>query len=104
MQDRDSPPQAEADTNGAADGVRQNAAQAALWGAFAKTNTEFSPLPWITATALIRAATMATAAGEEGRAGLVFPVPIRFSIRSPYQLRVRMRLRACSRLSKTCSF
>ena len=76
MQDRDTPPQEEGNTNGAVDGVRQDEAQVAPWAAYARTSREFLLLPWITATAPIRAATMATGTREEDRAGPVFPRPI----------------------------
>ncbi len=53
MQDPDIPPQAEENTNGAVDGVRQEEARVARWGAHARTSREFLLLPWTTATAPI---------------------------------------------------
>src|SRR5450759_2200825 len=99
MQDPDIPPQGEGNTNGAVDGVRQDEAQVARWAATARSSRAFLPLPWITATAPIWAATTAT----EDRDGPVFRRPTRWSILSRYPLHERMRLRASSRLSKTCS-
>src|ERR1700682_3769448 len=102
MQDPDIPPQAEGDTNDAADGVRQNEARVARWAATAKSIRVFLPLPWITATAPIWGATTATAADR--RDGPVFPRPTPWPILSRFPLHERMPLRASSPLSKTCSF
>src|SRR3981081_3176469 len=101
MQDPDIPPQAEGDTNDAADGVRQNEARVAQWAATARSIRAFLPLPWITATAPTWAWIVATAMAA--RDGPVFPRPPRWPILSRYQLHERMPLRASSRLSKTCS-
>src|ERR1700675_840279 len=101
MQDPDIPPEAEGDTNDAVDGVRQNEARVARWAATARSIRASLPLPWITATAPIWAATTATAADR--RDGLVFRRPIRWPILSRFRLHERMPLRASSRLSKTYS-
>jgi hypothetical protein len=53
MQDPDTPPLEEVDTNGAADGVRRNVALVAPWAALARSNKAFSLRPWITAIAPI---------------------------------------------------
>jgi hypothetical protein len=53
MQDPDTPPLEEVDTNGAADGDRRNEALVAPWAALARSSRAFSLRPWITATALI---------------------------------------------------
>src|SRR5664279_5630663 len=100
MQDPDIPPQAEGNTNGAVDGVRQYEARVARWAATARSIRAFSPLPWTTATAPIRAATTATATTD--RDAPAFPRPIRWSILSLYPLHERTRLRASLRLSRTC--
>src|SRR5258707_11112905 len=101
MQDPDIPPQAEGDTNDAVDVVRQNEVRVAGWAATARSIRAYLPLPWITATAPIWAATMATAA--ERRDGPVFPRPTRWPTLSRFPLHERMPLRASSRSSKTCS-
>src|SRR3981081_3516314 len=102
MQDPDIPPQAEGDTNDAADGVRQNEARVARWAATAKSIRAFLPLPWITATARIWGATTAHAA--DGPAGPGFARPTPGPVLSRFRLHERMPLRASSPLSKTCSF
>src|SRR5271157_5688630 len=99
MQDPDIPPRGEENTNGAVDGVRRDEARVARWAATARSIRAFLPLPWITATAPW-ARIMATA--TEDRDGPVFPRPTQWSILSLYPLPERMRLRASSRLSKTC--
>src|SRR6266446_9568628 len=99
MQDPDIPPQAEGDTNDAVDGVRQNEARVARWAATARSIRAFLPLPWITATAPIWGATMATAADRDGPA---FPRPTPWPILSRFPPHERTQLRASSRLSKTC--
>src|SRR5208283_2689269 len=104
MQDPDIPPQAEEDTNGAVDGVRQNEALMARWAANARSIKVFLPLPWITATAPTWAWIMATATREEDPDGPVFRRHSRSSILSPSPLRMRMQLRASSPLSRTSSF
>src|SRR5208282_1823010 len=104
MQDPDTPPREEGNTNGAVDGVRPDWARVAQWAASARSIRASLPLPWITATAPIWAPTMATATRDEDRAGPVFPRLTRCPILSLYPLRERMRLRAFLRLSKTCSF
>src|ERR1700721_267481 len=96
MQDPDIPPQEEGNTNGAVDGVRHDEVRVGPWAACARNNKEFLPLPWITATAGIRARIMATATGD--RAGPVFPRLIRWSIPSLCLLQKRMRPPASSRL------
>ena|SRR5580704_9657304 len=102
MQDQEIPPPVvEGDINGGVDVVRRSEAPVARWAATARSSKESSPLPWITATAPIWAATMATAA--EGRGGQVFPRPIQSLIPSRFPLQERMPLRAYSLLSKTCS-
>src|SRR5580658_8036126 len=101
MQDPDIPPQAEENTNGAVDGVRQDEARAARWAASAESIKAFLPLPWTTATA--RTWATATAARVGDRAGPVFPHPIRCSILSLCPLHETMPLRGFSPLSKTCS-
>src|SRR5208337_2892237 len=101
MQDPDIPPQEEGNTNGAVDGVRRDEARVAPWAVTARNTRAFLPLPWITATAPIWAATTATATEE--RDGPVFPRPTRWSILSLCPLPERMRLRASLRLLKTCS-
>src|SRR5271157_4558602 len=101
MQDPDIPPQEEENTNGAVDGVRRDEARVARWAASARSTRAFLPLPWITATAPIWAATMATA--TEDRGGPAFPRPTRWWILSLYPLHEKMPLRASSRLSRTCS-
>src|SRR5580658_9184294 len=103
MQDPDIPPQAEENTNGAVDGVRQNEARAARWAVIARSTRAFLPLPWTTATAPIWVRITATVTAEEGSDGRVFPPPTRWSILSLCPLHERMRLRASSLLSKTCS-
>src|SRR5271169_2571273 len=104
MQDPDTPPQAEEDTNGAVDGVRQNEARAAPWAASARSTRAFLPLPWTTATAPIWAWIVATATAAAGdREGPVSQRPTRWPIPSLCPLHERMRLRASLRLSKTCS-
>src|ERR1700690_285070 len=103
MQDRDSPPQEEGGTNGAAGVVRQDEARVAPWAACARTSREFLLRPWITATAPIWAVITATVTREGDRVGAVFPHPIRCSILSLYPLREKMRRRAYLHLSKTCS-
>src|SRR5208282_6904265 len=99
MQDPDIPPQAEEDTNGAVDGVRQSEARAAPWAATARSTRAFLPLPWTTATAPIWAWIPATATAAEGSDGPVFPRLTRWWILSLCPLHERMRLRASSRLS-----
>src|ERR1019366_7628907 len=101
MQDPDIPPQEEENTNGVVDGVRRDEARVARWAATARSTRAFLPLPWITATAPIWARIMATAA--EHRDVLVFPRPTRWPSLSRCPLQKKMRLRASSRLSKTCS-
>src|SRR5208282_2632536 len=103
MQDPDIPPQEEGNTDGAADGVRQDEARVARWAATARSTRAFLPLPWITATAPIWARIPATATREEDRDGPVFPRPTRWPNLSLCPLQKKMRLRAFSRLSKTCS-
>src|SRR5208282_3086197 len=103
MQDRDIPPQDEGNTNDAVDDVRRDEERVARWAATARSIRAFLPLPWITATAPILAWIVATATRDEDRDGPVFRRPTRWSILSLYPLRERMRLRASSRLSKTCS-
>src|SRR5208282_154574 len=101
MQDPDIPPQEEENTNDAVDGVRRDEARVARWVATARSIRAFLPLPWITATAPIWAATMATVTGD--RDGPGFPRPTRWLIPSLCPHHERMRLRASSPLSKTCS-
>src|SRR5208282_630939 len=101
MQDPDIPPQAEGDINGGEDGVRQNEARAARWGASAGNTRVFLLLPWTTATAPTSAT--ATATRVEDRAGPVFPRPIRCSTLSLCLLHQRTQLRVSSPLWKTCS-
>src|SRR5271156_912517 len=103
MQDPDIPQQVEEDTNGAVDGVRQDEARAAPWAANARSTRGSLPLPWITATAPIWARTAAAMATATGRDGPVFPPPTRWSIPSLCPPHEKMRLRASSLLSKTCS-
>src|SRR3982074_3104143 len=102
MQDPDVPPQAEGDTNDAADGVRQNEARVAPWAAPAKSIRAFLPLPWSTATARIWGATTATAADR--RDGPVFPRPTPWPILSRFPLPERIPLRRSCALAKTCCF
>src|SRR6266852_1671262 len=101
MQDPDIPPQVEGNTNGAADGVRQDEARVARWAATAKSTRASLPPPWITATAPIWAWIMATAAAD--RDGPAFPRPTQWPIPSLCQLHERMQLRASSPSSQTCS-
>src|SRR5580658_8714292 len=100
MQDPDIPPQAEGNTNGAVDGVRQDEARAVRWAASAGSTRAFSPLPWITATAPTWAWMVAMATAAEHRDGPVFRRPTRWSIPSLCPLHERMRHRASSLLSK----
>src|ERR1035438_9860373 len=100
MLDRDSPPQEEGDTNGAGDGVRQDAVRVVRRAARARSIREFSLLPWITVTAPIWARIMATEA--EVRDGPAFPPPMRWSIRSLSPRPEKMPPRVSSPLSRTC--
>src|ERR1017187_6211820 len=102
MQDLDIPPQEEGNTNGAVDGVRRDEARVARWAPTARSIRALLPLPWITPTAPIWVQIMATATRDEARAGPVFPRLTRWAIPIRCPLRERMRLRASSRLSKTC--
>src|ERR1700730_10284175 len=98
MQDQDIPPQAGGDIKDAVDGVRQNEARVARWAATAKSIRAFLPLPWITATVPIWAATTATA----DRDGPAFQRPTPWPILSRFPPHERMPLHVSSRLSKTC--
>src|SRR5258708_28654318 len=101
MQDPDTPPQEEGDTNDAVDGVRQNEERGARWAATARSIRASLPLPWITATVPIWAWRVATATAD--RDDPVFPRPIQSPILSRFPPHGRMPLRASSRLSKICS-
>src|ERR1700733_8452585 len=101
MQDPDTPPQEEVDTSGAEDGVRQNEARVAPWAALARNSREFSPLPWITATAPIRVGMAAMATADHG--DQAFPRPIPCSIPNLCPLPARIPRRAFSPSSKTSS-
>src|SRR5450755_1126763 len=100
MQDPDTPPQEEGNTNGAVDAVRPDEARVAPWAVPARKRREFLPRPWITAIAPTRTATTATVADL---AAPVFPPPIRCLSRNRCPLHARMPLRASSPLSKTSS-
>src|SRR5208282_1394752 len=99
MQDPDTPPQGEENTNGAEDGDRQDEAREAPWVACAKTSKGSLPRPCNTAIGLISMGTMATRdnADPDFRAPMPLPIP------SLCPLRGKMRHRAFSHLSKASS-
>src|SRR6202166_2424774 len=99
MQDPDIPPPEEGNTNGAVGGVRLDEAQVARWAAIVRNTRAFSPLPWITDTAPIRAGIREMAA--EPRGGPDSRHPTRSSPPSLFPRRERTRLHACLRLWKT---
>src|SRR5260370_13422365 len=100
MQDQDIPPQAGGDIKDAVDVVRQNEVRVARWAATARSIRAYLPLPWITATAPIWAATMATAA--ERRDGPVFPRPTRCRPLTASPSHERRRFARSSRPPRTC--
>src|SRR6266481_4198450 len=102
MQDRDTPPAAEGETGGGADAVRQITAVAVVRvgrDAIARIRAAFTPLPWTTAIAQTKTATMGTSpVADYVRASRPLTIPLTLS----HCLCARTRIRASSPSSTTC--